>query len=207
MGVDFQQLSSYAAVSTQEMKGAAQAASAQSFANGVANLASGIMSVVFAAQSVQSAFAAMSDEDLDPFEKLEQGLMGFSMAAAMTLPMIINMGKSFAQYNKVLAASTLQQAANNMVNSKAKSIIGSVTGMKMIDITLTKESTAEERKAFITEKLFANGKKEVKRSTVAAIAALTGQKAAVIEAEIAEAGGTVATRGFAVAFKELAVSI
>ena len=201
------QLSSAAAVSTKEMEGMSGALAAQNLAKNVATFASGTMNIIFAIQSIHSALDAFSNENLDPFEQLEQGLMGLSMAAALTAPMIANFIKAIAQQNKVLAVANLQQQANNMLNIKAKAIIKDATGMKLIDIALTKESTAEERKAFITSKLFANGKKEVSRSTVAAIAALTGQKAAVIEAEIAEAGGTVATRTFATAFKELAASV
>ena len=201
------QLGAAAAVSTKEIEGMASALAAQNFAKGIANIASGSMNILFAAQSIRGAFEAMNNEDLDPFEKMEQSLMGFSMAAAMAAPMIANLIKAIREKNAIVKASNLELLRQQMLETNLAPIILKKIGLQKVEEDLTKNTTKEQRMAFITEKLFANGKKEVSRSTVAAIAALTGQKAAVIEAEIAEAGGTVVTRGFAVAFKELAVSI
>ena len=48
--------------------------------------ASGVMNVMFAMQSLHSVISALGNEDLNPFEKLEQSLMGLSMATVMVIP-------------------------------------------------------------------------------------------------------------------------
>lgn len=112
--LEYNQLSSAAAVSTKEMQGMSGALMAQNFAKNIATVASGTMNVIFAIQSIHSALEAFHNEDLDPFEQLEQGLMGFSIAIAMTAPMVANLIKVIKEQLKITSLATLQTEADSL---------------------------------------------------------------------------------------------
>lgn len=202
--LQYNQLSSAAAVSTKEMEGLSGALLAQNFAKNIATVASGTMNVVFAIQSIHSALDALSNENLDPFEQLEQGLMGFSIAIAMTAPMVANLIKTIREQLKVTSLATLQTEADTLAKQKNLVVTLSHTaGIHAASLARTAETDAQI-KSVILSTMEHKQTKELTRSEIALIAAITGKKAAEIEAIAVEAGAIIVTRTFAQAVRDLA---
>lgn len=201
------QLSSAAAVSTKEMQGMSAALAAQNFAHGVANFASGAMNVIFAFQSIRGAIAAMNNEDLDPFEKMEQSLMGFAMAGAMVGPMIANLIKAMRQNYAVTIAGSIATDAAAMSRKKATDVMIQEGIMAKFAGKSMQSLTKDELQEVIASHMQATGKKKFSRELVAAIAAQTGMSAANVREAITAAGGTIATKGFTAAIREFVVAM
>jgi len=209
--LEYNQLSSAAAVSTKEMQGMSGALMAQNFAKNIATVASGTMNVIFAIQSIHSALEAFHNEDLDPFEQLEQGLMGFSIAIAMTAPMVANLIKVIKEQLKITSLATLQTEADSLA-TETNSIVkrkntaeawANITSIRTLAATKRAETQADLKNVIVMA-MRDKGTKTLTRHEIALIAAISGKKVAEVEAAAVEAGATIVTRTFTQAVRDLA---
>ena len=203
--IRFEQTAAAAEVSAKEMQGMAEMGAVQNLANNISNIASGAMSIIFAFQSIRSVFEALGNDELNPFEKIEQTLMGLSMAAMMTVPVIMQLRGAYLTLSAAESANVIAQKANNMAQWDANVLIKESIGQKGFYILATKAATAATDKEKIAILKSTLTKKEYTIQEVAAIAATTGLTVEQVKQTIAAQGGTVANIGLGNALKILAI--
>ena len=142
-----------------EGRGMAQGLQMQNLVSGFANVASASMTAVFAMQSFVNIFKIIGNEDLDPFEKLEQLTMNIAMTAAMGIPAITQMKGAFQSISTELTAMTANFWAKNAAEATAITLMeqeakegGVLTAQQLLQIANKAELTEAEIGALAAKK-------------------------------------------------------
>ena len=109
----------FAADGTREsVLGMTEALSNQAIASNIANVASGLMSVAFAIQSLQSLGSIWANDDLELSEKLSQTLMNTVMTVSMLAMAYVEMTNAIEAFKTATTASTVVEGLRVALRQK-----------------------------------------------------------------------------------------
>ena len=161
----------------------------QTIATHLTNMASGLMSAVFAFQSLKNIGSILSNDDLTAAEKMEQVIMNSAMVLAMGIPVITGAVEGYKVLTTQLKGYLVAQAMENTLATEgfvAKSL-----------------STEATHAAILADLEKANSTKGVTTQELGRIAATYGVSEAEVMGIATTKGYTVATAGLSSALKGL----